>query len=78
MTMNSRRITFAVCGLDHKYAKLLALDGAFARIPGVRCVYVNPVYAMAYVEYDPCAVTQVELVDAIEEVGLQVGRLAVI
>jgi hypothetical protein len=76
--MKIRRVVFAVCGLGYRRAELLTLDGTFDRLPGIRCAYVNPTTALAYVEYDPRAITAEELVAAIEQVGLQPGRFIAI
>lgn len=76
--MKVQRVVLVVGGLGPKDAGLLALDAAFARIPGIRCAYVNPTSALAYVEYEPCTVGQEQLVAAIECAGFYVGRLSVI
>jgi hypothetical protein len=76
--MKVQRVVLAMHGLGPKDAGLLTLEAAFARIPGIRCAYVNPTRALAYVEYEPCTVRQEQLVAAIEHAGFSVGQLSVI
>lgn len=47
------------------------LDDALREVPGVVDVYVNPVIAAAYVEYDPDRCTLDQLESAVREVGFR-------
>lgn len=69
-----QRLTFEIDGLSCGGGGALTAEWALARLPGVIQVYVNPLTEMAYVEIDPDAVTEHELVTAVSDLGLRPGR----
>lgn len=68
------RLTFAIDGLACGGGGALAVEQALARLPGVVRAYVNPLTEMAYVEIDPDAASEQQLVAAVTDLGLRPGR----
>jgi copper chaperone CopZ len=71
-----QRLTFEIDGLTCGGGGALTAERALARLPGVSRVYVNPLTEMAYVEIDPDAASEQQLVATVADLGLQPGRPA--
>jgi copper chaperone CopZ len=69
-----RRVTLPIYGLGCGGGGALTAERALARVAGVERTYVNPLTEMAYVEYDPTITRPVQLVAAVEDVGLWAGE----
>jgi hypothetical protein len=74
MGSHFQRLTIAIDGLACGGA--LSAEQALARLPGVIRAYVNPLTEMAYVEIDPTAASEDQIVAAVAGLGLQPGRPA--
>ncbi len=71
--MKNQRITVPVYDLSCGGGRMLIIERALARTPGVVYVYVNPATEMAYVEYDPALVDPDRLATAVEHAGFRAG-----
>jgi copper chaperone CopZ len=69
-----RRVTVPIYGLACGGGGALTAERSLTKVPGVRRTYVNPLTEMAYVEYDPTITQPVQLVAALERVGLRAGE----
>jgi cation transport ATPase len=69
-----RRVTLPIYGLGRGRGETLTAERALARVAGVERAYVNPLTETAYVEYDPTITQPVQLVAAVEAVGLRAGE----
>jgi copper chaperone CopZ len=74
MGAHYRCLTFEIDGLTCGGGGALIAEHALARLPGVIRVYVNPFTEMAYVEIDPDAASEQQLVAAVADLGLRPGR----
>ena len=72
--MDTERITLPIFGLTCGGGGALTVERSLARTPGVTRAYVNPLTEMAYVEIDPTAATEEQIVAAVAELGLRPGR----
>ena len=69
-----QRLTFEIDGLTCGGGGALTAERALARLPGVMRVYVNPLTEMSYVEIDPDAASEQQLVAVVADLGLRSGR----
>lgn len=73
-TVTGQRLTFEIDGLTCGGGGALTAERVLARLPGVMRVYLNPLTEMAYVEIDPDAASEQQLVAAVADLGLRPGR----
>jgi copper chaperone CopZ len=72
--MMGQRLTFEIDWLTCGGGGALTAERALARLPGVIQVYVNPLTEMAYVEIDPQAASEQQLVAEVAKLGFRPGR----
>jgi cation transport ATPase len=69
MTMATQRTTVPIYNLSCAGGGALVVERTLARTPGVARVYVNPATEMAYVEFDPEAITPSALTAKVTAAG---------
>ena len=69
-----QRLTFEIDGLTCGGGGALTAERALAQVTGVTQAYVNPLTEMAYVEFDPDATSEQQLVAVVADLGFRPGR----